>query len=85
MEIVAEKGLATMDAFKQISAVYSHRAGRPQWAYWGSDANQGMVEEFVAAIREDRQPAITGEDGLKAVQVVAAAYQSAATGMPVKL
>lgn len=85
LELVAEKGLATMDAFKQVMTVYSDRVRRPQWAYWGSDANQGMIEEFVAAIREDRAPAITGEDGLKAVEVVIAAYQSAETGQPVKL
>jgi predicted dehydrogenase len=85
LELVAEKGLATMDAFKQVMTVYSDRVKRPQWAYWGSDANQGMIEEFVAAIREDRDPAITGKDGLKAVEVVIAAYESAATGQPVKV
>lgn len=85
LELVAEKGLATMDAFKQYMTVYSHRAGRPQWNYWGSDANQGLIAEFVAAIRENRAPAITGEDGLKAVEVVIAAYQSAESGQPISL
>jgi predicted dehydrogenase len=85
LELVGERGLATMDAFKQVATVYSHRSQRPRWAYWGSDANQGMVEEFVAAVREDRPPAITGEDGLRAVEIVVAAYQSAATGQAVAL
>jgi len=85
MELVGEKGLATMDAFKQVSTVYSHRLGRPVWNYWGSDSNQGLIDEFVAAIRQDRAPSITGEDGLKAVEIVIAAYQSAQTGQPVKL
>lgn len=85
LELVAEKGFATMDAFKQTSTVYSDKVGRPLWSYWGSDANQGMVNEFVAAFREKRTPAITGEDGLRAVEIVAAAYQSAESGQPVKL
>lgn len=85
LEMVAEKGLATMDAFKQISTIYSQKVGRPLWSYWGSDANQGMVDEFLTAIREKRAPAITGEDGLRAVEIVIAAYQSAESGQPVKL
>ena len=84
-DLVGEKGLATVDAFKQVMTVYSDRVKRPLWNYWGSDANQGLIEEFVAAIREDREPAITGEDGLKAVEVVIAAYQSAASGQPVRV
>jgi predicted dehydrogenase len=85
MELVGERGLATMDAFKQIMTVYSQRIQRPQWPYWGSDANQGLIDEFCAALRERRAPAITGEDGLKAVEIVVAAYQSADSGQPVAL
>jgi predicted dehydrogenase len=85
LELVADKGLATLDAFKQISTIYSHKVGRPLWSYWGSDFNQGMVNEFAAAIREKRTPAITGEDGLRAVEIVAAAYQSVESGQPVSL
>ncbi len=44
-----------------------------------------MVEEFVSAIREGRRPAVTGEDGLKAVEIVMAAYRSAETGQVVTL
>lgn len=80
LELVGERGLATMDAFKQVITVYSRQAGRPLWNYWGSDADQGMVGEFVAAIREDRTPSITGEDGLRAVEIVSAAYRSAESG-----
>jgi len=85
LELVGEKGLATMDAYKQTSTVYSHYIGRPVWSYWGSDSNQSMINEFVAAIREKRPPSITGEDGLRAVELVAAAYRSADSGQPVAL
>jgi predicted dehydrogenase len=85
MDIVGEKGLATMDAFKQSLTVYQHSLRRPQWAYWGSDANQAMIDEFVAALKEDRAPSVTGHDGYKALEVAVAAYRSAETGKPVRL
>lgn len=39
--------------------------------------NQAMVSEFVSAICEGREPSVTGVDGLRAVEVVAAAYDFA--------
>ena len=49
-----------------------------------ADRNQAMIEEFVDAIRQGRSPAVTGEDGYKALEIVLAAYQSAEAGEPVK-
>jgi predicted dehydrogenase len=85
LELVGEKGLVAVDAFKQFTTVYSNQIGRPIWSYWGSDSNQAMIEEFVSAIRERRTPSITGEDGLRAVEIVAAAYRSAEIGQPVAI
>jgi predicted dehydrogenase len=85
MDLIGEKGLVTVNAFKQVMTVYTHTRQRPAYAYWGSDANQAMIDDFVAAIREDRAPGVTGEDGLRAVEIVAAAYQSVAKGQPVKM
>lgn len=84
-ELVTERGAVVVDAFKQNLTVYRHDVQRPLWAYWGSDMNQAMIDEFVAAIREDRPPRVTGVDGHRAVEVVAAAYESARTGQPVRL
>jgi predicted dehydrogenase len=85
MELVGEHGLAAVDAFKQVMSVYAHGAARPHLAYWGSDANQGLVNEFVTAIRDRRTPSITGYDGYKAVEIVQAVYRSAESGHPIKL
>ena len=65
--------------------IYTQRHNSHTWRYWGSDANQGMVDEFVAAIREQRPPAATGEDGYKALEVALAVYASAEAGQPVTL
>jgi predicted dehydrogenase len=85
MEIISERGLTIIDAFSQNLNIYKPSDNRQWWTYWGSDANQGMVEEFVAAIREQRPPSISGEDGYKALEVALAAYASAEQGQPVKL
>jgi len=85
IEMVTERGAVIVDAFKQNLTVYSHQWQRPLWYYWGSDANQAMLAEFIAAIREQRQPMVTGMDGYRAVEATVAAYQSAQTGQPVRI
>ena len=85
MELVGEGGFTVMDAFKQNVTIYSAARGRAAYGYWGSDANQAMVNEFVAALRERRAPLVTGYDGLKASEIMAAAYRSAERGEPVRL
>ncbi len=85
MELVTERGLTVVDAFSQNLNIYRQEPPANQWAYWGSDMNQAMIEEFVAAIREGRETAVTGEDGLFALEVVLAAYESAKTNQPAQL
>jgi predicted dehydrogenase len=85
LEIVGENGLATLDAFKQMMTVYSHSRQRPAYGYWGSDSDQAMVNEFAFAIRENREPAVTGWDGYRATEIALAAYHSAESGEPVLL
>jgi predicted dehydrogenase len=85
MELVGENGLATVDAFKQVMPVFARGAARPYLAYWGSDANQGLINEFVSAIRDARAPSVSGYDGYKAVEIVQAVYRSAESGQPIKL
>jgi len=43
------------------------------------------LAEFAAAIREGRDPAISGEDGLPTLQIIDAVFESARTGKPVAL
>lgn len=85
IEVVGTEGVVTTDAFRQHLVLYGTREARISWPFWGSDPNVGMLAEFVAAIREDREPAVTGLDGLRAVEIVDAAYRSIATGESVGL
>ena len=45
----------------------------------------GSIKSFIDAIREDRTPSVTGEDGRAAVEVAVAAYKSAAEGRTIHL
>jgi predicted dehydrogenase len=44
-----------------------------------------QAQEFIAAVREQREPWITGEDGLRALEVAMAIYRSAELGQPVSV
>ena len=44
-----------------------------------------LFADVIDAIKEDRQPMVTAEDGKRALELVLAIYQSAAEGNPVKL
>jgi len=84
-ELITEMGAVLVDAFSQNLTIYRDDWQRAGWSYWGSDANQAMINEFVSAVRENRPPAVTGWDGLKAVEVTLAAYESANSNQPVFL
>ncbi len=43
------------------------------------------LESFVEAILEDKPPAVSGEDGLKALRICEAAIESARIGKPIRL
>jgi predicted dehydrogenase len=44
-----------------------------------------QLREFLAAVREGRDPAVTGEEGRKTVEIIQALYRSGQTGAPVRL
>jgi len=48
------------------------------------DHFQREIDEFVSAIRENREPWIRGEDGREALAIAQAIYESAETGRPVR-
>lgn len=85
MDFVGRRGVLRVDAFRQNLTVYPEHSPTTRWQYWGSDANQAMIAEFVSAIEQRRAPAVTGADGYRALEVIVAAYESARTGRPVRL
>jgi predicted dehydrogenase len=85
LEILGEHGVVYADTLHQYVTVASNAAGKTQWVGYGSDMDRGLMADFVEMVRSGRAPSITGEDGLRAMQVALAAYESAKTGQPVKI
>lgn len=46
---------------------------------------EGQIRDFIAAVREGRDPIVSGQDARKAVEVVIAAYTSATLDRPVRV
>ncbi|MBI5094010.1 MAG: Gfo/Idh/MocA family oxidoreductase [Candidatus Hydrogenedentes bacterium] len=85
LELIGEKGVIEVDAFNQKINVYSDKQMKAEWANWGGNMDLGLVQDFVAAVRERRDPPVTGLDGLRAVEVTVAAYRSVQTGKMVRV
>ena len=81
VDLFGEGGVLSVDCFDQT---FAHTGGDGvQSVFWGSDPNEGMLRDFVDAVGEGRAPETTGREGVAAVAVVEAAYESADRGEPV--
>ncbi|CAM3779225.1 Gfo/Idh/MocA family protein [Alicyclobacillus pomorum] len=85
LEIVGTQGVTRVDAFAQHLTVYSDLDNKVKHDFWGDEMDLGLVADFISCVREGRTPSITGEDGLRALQVALAAYESARLRKPVRL
>ena len=80
LELVGTDGVASIDCFDQTFKHTSDVGGGIQSVYWGPDPNGDMIADFTTAIMDGRAPLATGRDGVDAVAVVEAAYESARCG-----
>jgi len=100
IEVYGDKGVSYADLFRGNSALtYSldgydyatEKAGSSKgWTFTAFEEafNQGYPQElahFIACVREDKQPIVTGEDGRAVLEMIYAAYESAKTGAKVTL
>jgi UDP-N-acetylglucosamine 3-dehydrogenase len=85
LHVVGEKATVDIDVFRQALTHYDDTAGRTRLLGWGDDLTGRMVADFVDAILAGRPVPIDGVDGLRALEVVVAAYRSAETKRPVAI
>lgn len=78
LQIVAERGTVTVSPFAQ--GVAGHDSRGETWTPVGADLDALLLEEFVAAVRDGRQPQPDAEVGIRTVEIVKAAQESAANG-----
>lgn len=84
LHVVGEKGNASADLYGQHVHLYPF-SGTPTWRAWGSDLDVLMIADFCHAVAEHRPPRSTGVDGLRALEIALAAYQSAKQKRPIRL
>ncbi|UUZ86205.1 hypothetical protein LJK88_24020 [Paenibacillus sp. P26] len=85
LEFVGTAGTLSVNTFNQKLNVYTDDKGYKHH-YWGDDMDLGLIEDFVASLRGNKkQASITGEDGLRAVEVAIAAYKAAEKKTPVSI
>jgi len=84
LKLVGDDGVLEVDCFDQ-TIKQTRDSGDPgvHQLFWGPDADRGLVEDFVAAVREDRPPEKTGAHAVHDIEVIQAAYESAERGEPV--
>lgn len=85
IEFVGTKGSLRVNAFNEKVVLYPDSDEQPQWMGYGANLDQGLINDFVDAVRDKREPSVTGEDGLRAVEVTVAAYNSAQQGRFVRV
>ncbi|WP_010677010.1 Gfo/Idh/MocA family protein [Bacillus timonensis] len=83
LEIVGSEGTLKVDAFAQKTDLYSQ--DEVSWNYWGDNMDFELVKDFLNSVSTGKAPSITGFDGLKALEVALAAYESSEKRQPVKL
>jgi predicted dehydrogenase len=85
VSLVGTEATIDVNCFDQKLKHTSDSDGEIRSVYWGTDPNEGLVVDFVEGIRENRPPETTGWDGVEAVAVVEAVYESAERGEPVQV
>lgn len=76
LRIIGTKGTVEVDGFRQHVLHYDDTAGKLQQLPWAADMDERLIADFVQSVQEKRAPSITGEDGLRTLEVVKAAYES---------
>jgi predicted dehydrogenase len=82
LRITGASGVLNVDAFAQRLTTFDHEAGRASWAHTGEDMNVLMLEDFLRGVAEDFPAGASGVDGLRALEIVLAAYRSAESYEP---
>jgi len=91
VEILGEKGVLFLGSVAQQGVtkvtVDGQISGRcvKSWRNLFKDAYLAEIEHFIECIQQDTPPRVTGEDGLRAVELVLAVNQSLREGRPVAL
>lgn len=83
LDVIGTDGVLAVDAFAERLRLVEDRGPSHVFVPWGEDPDLALLQAFIAAAREGRDPPVTGEDGLRALEVARCAYESARRQAPV--
>jgi myo-inositol 2-dehydrogenase / D-chiro-inositol 1-dehydrogenase len=82
LRITGASGVLEVDAFAQGLTAFDHERGNTSWKYTGEDMNVLMLEDFLRGVAGGIPAGASGVDGLRALEIVLAAYRSARENEP---
>lgn len=85
LELVGSNGIASISPYAQKLTGYSERNAAALDLPYGDDAYRAMLDEFLAGVRQGRQPLPDAAVGLRTLDIVLAAQESVRTGAPARL
>ena len=77
LRISGTTGVLDVDPFARPLRTFDHETRAPSWSNTGEDMNDLMLADFLRGVAEGRSPGASGLDGLRALEIVLAAYGSA--------
>jgi len=84
LRITGSSGVLDVDAFSRGITTFDHESGGTFWTPAGGDPNALMLDDFLTGT-EDGRIGAGGDDGLRALEVVLAAYSSGQSHAPVAI
>lgn len=85
LRITGTSGVLDVDPFARHLTTFDHERGDTSWTYTGEDMNALMLDDFLRGVAEDAPAGASGEDGLRALEIVLAAYGSGGSHEPEKI
>jgi predicted dehydrogenase len=83
IEVVGDKGALRLDTFNDTLEVAEIEGPSYGWQAVEHSGDPEMVAAFIDSVKRDEPVRVTGEDGMRALQVALTAYESARTHEPV--
>jgi UDP-N-acetylglucosamine 3-dehydrogenase len=85
LRISGTTGVLDVDPFARPLRTFDHKTRAPSWAYTGEDMNALMLADFLRGVDEGDPTGASGLDGLRALEIVLAAYASGEDHEPKKV
>lgn len=85
MQIIGTKGVIELKAFAQVLHLDDQTNQRFEDIGWNETGDEGLIKEFVQVCATAKTPLVTGLDGLRALEIALASYESSRTNEVVSL